>query len=407
MPSAREWWSFGASVYLPSALYGVGLGAITPTVVLSARELGASLATAGLVAALLPLGKVIADVPAGLLATRVGERMAMFVSAGLTLVSLAVMLSATNLAVFGLGVAISGIGSAVWGLARHAYLTETMPPHLRGRALSTLGGMYRIGMFIGPLLGAAAIGPLGLAGAYWVDVVVTVVATVALLAVPDVSRAPGVDTGHHDGADGMVAVVRENFTVLRTLGVGALMINAVRGSRQVLVPLWADHLGLSPTTASLIFGISGAVDTLLFYPSGMALDRFGRRPLVIASLIGLAFAHLLMPLSSDGLTLGMSACLMGLGNGISSGTNMTIGADVSPTRQRATFLGAWRLLSDIGSSAGPIAIGGLATLTALGPATAVLGGVAGVTAWKMHGWLRSTGPGTERPPASPPGSPLD
>ena len=60
------------------------------------------------------------------------------------------------------------MAAAVFGLARQSYLTDAVPFHFRARALSTLGGVMRIGMFLGPFLAAAAIEHYGLAGAYGV-----------------------------------------------------------------------------------------------------------------------------------------------------------------------------------------------------------------------------------------------
>ena len=45
-----------------------------------------------------------------------------------------------------------------------------------------------------------------------------------------------------------------------------LLLSALRASRQVVIPLWADHLGMDATQASLIYGLSGAIDMLVFYP---------------------------------------------------------------------------------------------------------------------------------------------
>ena len=52
-----------------------------------------------------------------------------------------------------------------------------------------------------------------------------------------------------------------------TLGVGILLLSALRASRQVVIPLWADHLGMDPAQASVIYGLSGAIDMLVFYPA--------------------------------------------------------------------------------------------------------------------------------------------
>jgi MFS family permease len=238
---------------------------------------------------------------------------------------------------------------------------------------------------VGPFLGAALIGPVGLRGAYWLHIAAAVVATLTLFFVEDAPRRKGDAPGRP--SDGTVSVVRAHLPVLRTLGVGAMMISAVRGSRQVIIPLWAEHLHLAPTTASVIFGLAGAVDVALFYPSGLAMDRFGRRSLVMASMIGLGVAHAVLPFAAGAAGLAGAACLMGLGNGLSSGANMTIGADASPAVGRAAFLGAWRLLSDVGTGLGPFAVGALTAMTALAPTALVMGGLAGATAWSMGRWL--------------------
>jgi MFS family permease len=68
---------------------------------------------------------------------------------------MALCVVASTLWVFAVGIFMVGMAAAVFGLARQSYLTEAVPFHFRARALSTLGGVMRIGLFIGPFLGAA------------------------------------------------------------------------------------------------------------------------------------------------------------------------------------------------------------------------------------------------------------
>ncbi|HEX2108625.1 MAG TPA: MFS transporter, partial [Rubrobacteraceae bacterium] len=89
-------WSIGPSVYLPSLLFGIGQGAIAPVIPLSARELGGSVATAGLIVALLGVGKIVGDLPAGMLAVRLGERRAMLFALVVVLGALAACLLAPS-----------------------------------------------------------------------------------------------------------------------------------------------------------------------------------------------------------------------------------------------------------------------------------------------------------------------
>ena len=93
---------------------------------------------------------------------------------------MAICMVVPHLAAFTVGVFMIGMAAAVFSLARQSYLTEAVPFHYRARALSTLGGVMRIGLFIGPFLGAAVIPFAGLAGAYGVGVVALVLS--ALLA---------------------------------------------------------------------------------------------------------------------------------------------------------------------------------------------------------------------------------
>ena len=91
----------------------------------------------------------------------------------------------SHLAAFAVGVFMIGMASAVFNLARQSYLTEAVPFHYRARALSTLGGVMRIGLFIGPFLGAAVIPFSGLAGAYGVGVVTLVLSSLLAARMPD------------------------------------------------------------------------------------------------------------------------------------------------------------------------------------------------------------------------------
>ena len=380
-------WKIAPSVYLPALLYGIGQGAIAPVVALSARDLGASFAVASLVVAAAGVGQVVGDIPAGALTTKIGERRAMLLATGL--VSLALVACLVVPTVWGLAVAIgaTGLAGAVWGLARQAYLSEAVPLQMRARALSTLGGVQRIGSFIGPFLGAFAMKFLGTDGAYWVHLVAAVLAGLVLLSLPDLESVRRSRAARPVVMQSTRDVIREHLPVLRTLGVGALLVGAVRASRQVVIPLWAEHIGLDPQTTSLIFGISGAVDMLLFYPAGSVMDRFGRTWVAVPSMLVLGFAHLLLPLTHSGATLTAVAVLMGIGNGLGAGVIMTLGADASPPVGRAQFLGAFRLFADTGNGVGPFLIAAVTAVAGLAPAVLFMGLTGWAAALAMRRWI--------------------
>ncbi|MGA8114420.1 MAG: MFS transporter [Actinocatenispora sp.] len=366
-------WRIAPAVFLPTLLFETGQGAITPIVALNARELGGSFGAAGLVLALLGLGQILGDVPAGALTARVGERTAMLIAAGVAATTLTGCLLARHVALLGLCVAATGMTNSVFNLARQAYLTEVVPGRLRARALSTLGGTARIGYFFGPFIGAAVLrGGVPAREAYWVAMVAAVAAGLVVLLVPDVTRGTHRPPG---GGASIRSVLSGRRRMFATLGSAVLMVSAVRATRQTILPLWASHLGLSPATTSVVFGIAGAVDMLLFYPSGKVMDRFGRLPVAVPSMLILGLSQAALPLTRGVLSFAVVAVLMGFGNGIGSGILMTLGADVAPPGARSQFLGVWRLCADSGNAAGPLAVSAVAGLGSLAGGAVLMGGV--------------------------------
>jgi len=179
------------------------------------------------------------------------------------------------------------------------------------------------------------------------------------------------------------AVLAESRRVLLTLGLGVLVISGARSTRQSIVPLWAESQGLDAATTSIIYGVSAGVDMLLFYPGGAIMDRFGRVFVAVPSMVVLGLGFLLLPLTSGPVTIALVACLMGLGNGISAGIVMTLGADASPTADRAQFLGGWRLCADLGNAAGPLVISAVSLVAPLAVAAVTMG----LLTWLGSGWL--------------------
>jgi MFS family permease len=377
--------SIAVAAFGPSVLFGLAEGAMLPVVALSAIDRGANLAIASLVVSMIGIGSILSNIPAGILTTKVGERWAMVMAAGLSVLGVVLCLLPSGLVVFALGVLLIGAASSVFNLARQSYLTEAVPPRMRARALSTLGGSMRVGVFVGPFLGAGLMHFLGLDGAYYVALVAVLVAGVLAYTVPDLEHPHSMvaPTGQRITTMGMI---RQHWRTFVTLGTGVLLLSAIRATRQVVIPLWAAHLHLDPTTSSIIYGVAGAIDMCVFYPSGKIMDRYGRKWVAVPSTIVMGLSFVLMPLTHDVLTLSIVSMVMGLGNGIGAGIVMTLGADVSPAIGRPTFLGLWRELADAGSGIGPVVLSVVTALSTLGIGIVVSGAVGFAAAAAMWRW---------------------
>jgi MFS family permease len=379
-------WSLAPSSFLPALVYEIGNGAIAPVIALTAIDVGASPATAGFMLALLGIGQVIGDIPASALADRIGDRRAMIAAATAAVIALFGCRIAGSLAVLGAALVVIGMANSTFYLARQSYITEVVPIHLRARAISSLAGSHRIGLFIGPFVGALAISVGGLRAAFIVAMITAATAALALLLIPDLEKATDRPAAVRSGFSARQMLV-DHRRLYATLGLGVLAVGMVRAARQTVLPLWAHHLGLSAEQTSLIFGIASAVDMSLFYPSGKVMDHFGRLAVALPAMAILGGAMMVLPLTGGSLSLTVVAMVMSFGNGIGSGIMMTIGADVAPINGRIRFLSIWRVENDFGNAAGPVVVAAVATIWTLAAGIVVIGSVGWLAAAALLAWV--------------------
>jgi MFS family permease len=417
------WRSIILPAYLPTFLFSLGEGAMIPVIPIVATDRGASLAIAGLIAAMLMVGQLIGDLPAGALVARIGERNAMIGAAMLAVVGILIALVSPTLLALGIGVLLLGLATAVFGLARPAFLASYVPVRVRARALSTLGGVFRGGWAVGPFVAAALIAWTGSSEVvFWMLVASCFAVVAVLLLLPDPERvfgaarlaraasvADGVLTAGEAEADAAShgvfrAIVRHRAVLLR-VGSGVGVLAAIRASRTVILPLWAVSIGMAPEAAALVIGVSAAIDFALFYISGQVMDRFGRLWSAIPGLIGLGTGHLVLAFTHDlpgnEIWFTAVAVLFGVANGLTSGVILTLGADLAPKANPAPFLGAFRTIADAGGAAAPLIIAGVTSAVSIMVATGAMGVLAFVGAGILWRYVPRFVPVRPRQPRSP------
>jgi MFS family permease len=402
-------WRFGPMIYGPTVLFALGEGAVIPLIPIIAAELGADVATAALVASALVVGQLCGNIPAGWAVARIGERLTMAIAGTLSLAGVVGMVFAPILAVFAASVFLIGFCAAGFGLARHSFMTTRVPLAFRARALSLLGGTFRLGMFVGPFVAAALLAVFGDEhAAIWFFGACLIATVLLVLLGPDPekhvaaadegSRPLAEDTG--EAVTGSIPTA-ERAGVFRTmwrfrgvlarLGLAAASLSAVRSARQVVLPLWGFSIGLDAQTIALVVGISGAIDFALFYASGQVMDRFGRlwAALPAMTLMGAGFLALSVThdLDSAAMWFAMFAAVLGVGNGLSSGILLTLGADVAPASDPAPFLGSWRTLTDAGGALSPLLVSAITAASSLSIATGFVGVVGLLGALAFLRWV--------------------
>ncbi|WP_144876563.1 MFS transporter [Microbacterium sp. 1.5R] len=397
-------------VYLPTVLFALGEGAVIPLIPVIAASMGADVAFAALVASGLVVGQLCGNLPAGWAVARIGERLTMVIAGTVAVGAGVAMMFAPSPAVLAASVFLLGFCAAAFGLARHAFMTTRVPIAFRARALSLLGGSFRLGVFIGPFVAAGLLQLFGSEiAAIWFFLACLVVMVVLVLFGPDpektippttpVRTAPLVsDSGEVVSGSiptvertGIFRTMWQQRTVLGRLGLAASSLSAVRSARQVVLPLWGLSLGLDASTIALVVGVSGAIDFALFYASGQVMDRFGRLWAAMPAMLLMGAGFLALSLTHDldaaVLWFGMFAAVLGVGNGLSSGILLTLGADVAPKREPAAFLGSWRTLTDAGGATAPLLVSAITAIASLPVAAAAMGVVGLIGAVGFIRWI--------------------
>lgn len=365
-----------SAVYLPSLLMAISNQGTLLVLPLYALYLTGDPAFAALVVGLRGLGVLLLDVPAGMITARFGDKAIMFwglACNALLLLGIGLWSDPWVLAALSL---VQGGGTAAWFLARQSYLYDAAPASAWGRAIALIAGINRVGALIGPLAGGAVAEWLGYSFAFLGASALTALAALVVLlraravrpeSAPDALRVSLI-----------VRIVRDCARVFATAGFVAFAIQLMRTARQLLVPLFGTLVGLDAAAIGLIYSLSALLDVSLAYPSGVVMDRWGRRwtgiPCMIVFILGLS----LLPLAQGFYSLLAAALVLGLGNGISTGIVMVLGMDLAPRETRSQFLGVWRLISDVGGVGGPMIAGLLTGAASLALASYSVAGIGAV-----------------------------
>lgn len=166
---------------------------------------------------------------------------------------------------------------------------------------------------------------------------------------------------------------------------------------------YSEDLGATPTEAGLLVASFSLAQLVVSPFSGRLSDRIGRKPVLVASLVGTAIGSLLTGLAGS-LWVLFAARLLDGASGASVSVAQAAVTDVAPPEERARLLGLLGAAFGVGFALGP-AIGGIAALVDHRLPFFVAAIIAGVNALVAVKRLPETNPRHERAAVEAPASP--
>jgi len=358
-------------VYAPWSAVALGLGVMAVALPLYLLEEGLSFTATSVVLAAAGFGAFVGALPSGSAIARFGERRTMVVS--LLLLAVAVALTSTSgdpLTLTALQLAV-GAASTSMRLASLTTITRRIAAVGRGRANSLMGGIRRFGAFIGPLVGGFLIDQIGFGATFFFAAGVSALGVVSIARSPTAEEVEVADQVNE--SVGLFASLRRHRRLLVVSASGPLLIMAARRGRSILLPLVAASLDVSPTAVGVIVSIGTGADLMLFPIAGWLMDRFGRLWAIgpAFSLMALGLFALAAVDTATGVVI--AGALIGVGNGLSAGSMLTLASDLAPTEAPSQFMAGFSTVQDGGQVIGPLLVGVIADAFGLGASAVILG----------------------------------
>jgi MFS family permease len=363
-----------AVVFLDVVFYA----AITPLLPAYVDDLGLSKTSAGVLSAAYAAGTLVASLPAGFMAARVGPRRTLV--AGLVLLGLASLAFGfgTHIVLLDLARFVQGVAGALAWAAAITWLMVTTPESRRGAVIGDVLAIAIAGALLGPVVGALA-HAVGTKPVFSSVLAIAVALSVLALRMP----LPG--RGERLRLRPSVAAITRGPVLQATAFV--TVPSVLFGVMAVLIPLRIhDHGGGAGVVAGG-FMAGAAVEAMLTAWVGRTSDRIGRaRPYVAGMVISAAGLALLPAGEALGVVLVLLVA-MSIGAGLCFAPALAMLSDAAEASGLHQGLAAG--LINIAWAAGQVlgSVGGGATATVAGDAlpclvvAALLVGTA-VAAWQ-------------------------
>jgi len=343
----------------------LGLSMVAPILPTYAESFQISYTLVGFVISSFAITRMILDIPAGLLSRRFDKKKIMI--SGLILISTSSILAgyAPSYIVLVIARMLEGAGSALYVTTATVFLAQISGKEKRGQWMSLYMGLLLLVAIFGPTFGGIIADMYDMRAPFFAYAIITGLGVIPTLALPKLANS-----GNTSSPLKLKEILRDMRQVLSnpsfllvTFAVFTLFLLRT-GVRTTLVPLFAaNNLGLNASAIGLVLTIGGITTALTIVPMGGISDRIGRKIPLAICLILTAVITLLIPLSTNILTLSVAVALYGAVIGL-SGPSAAYVTDVSPEDKLEISMGLYRMISDFGFVVGPLLLGFLADVTA-------------------------------------------
>lgn len=335
----------------------LGYGVLAPALPLYARSFGVGYDAVGLLISSFAFARLVFDLVTGPIVNRFGERATIVAGCVIVGISSAAAALAPTFVLLVIYRGAGGAGSAIFFAGIMSYLMRTAPPEILGRVMGVFFGAFNLGIIMGQPLGGLSAHLFGLASPLWVYAGACLLAG----AVYQRSLKPPPPRDERPRRVGLRDLPWGRPLVATLLANGAYfwMVASVFTTLSAL--FGKERVGLTELGVGMALALASATEFAILFPIGAATDRLGRKAVLIPSFVALALVVAFMGFATSVVAFAIMLGLLGITAGAAGVPIPVLLSDVVPPEQKATAIGVYRFVGDLGFVIGPLVSGAMAS----------------------------------------------
>ena len=340
----------------------LGFGAMVPSLPLYAETFGVSGAAIGLAIGVYGLARFVLAIPSGQISDKWGRKPALAIGGFLSTAGNLLSVYATDYPEFLIARFIAGAGAGMVVTTGSVILADITIPARRGRVIAIYQGTFIFAVGIGPLPGGFLAQNFGLLAPFWFCAFASFIAgSIALFSVKEtrhLARQKEVKGTILPSLADQLKILSKNIGFVLVSGIALSHALTRTGGLFNIIPIIGSfRIQLEYDEIGVALAVGSLLGLLAVYPAGIAVDRWGRKAIIVPFTLLTGTSFLLFALAETFFWFAFANALWGIASGIGGSAPAAYAADSAPPGMNASAMSLFRMLGDIGYVVGPILLG--------------------------------------------------
>jgi len=353
------------SLYLPAAVLSLGTGIAAPAIPVFAKSFEVSITTAGLFIVVHAIGQLVSVFPTGYMIDKLGRRPVILIGPLITAITAILTAFAGTFEMLLVFRFLNGYAEVMWGQGRLAMIADTGGIRERGKLITWMMSLQRVGHLFSPALGGF-LALIDLRLPFIVHgLLVLLVLIPSFRMIKETRPKKSAESAEEARSEWQYVFAQVRQPHILYFLAAQFMASLTRGSTAGIITIYLVFAyNVGPGTLGLLSTLNSILVLPIGFLTGVIMDRYGRKMTLVPGFAGIAVASAYMALTA---ALGASLAVfltayfaLHMAQAVTAGNMQVLGSDLAPERARGRFFSVWRMFGEAGSAVSPVIFTALA-----------------------------------------------